>query len=102
MWEKLKRFTVYWLVKITHGWLTCAEADKFVVDYLEYKLDPQVRRRFENHLENCVCCKEFLKAYRRTIELTRAYCEPTVGEPAPRMPPELVQAILAARKSDSS
>ena len=100
MLSRLKSFLTYWLVKLTHGMLTCAEADKFVVDYLDYKLDPEVRRRFERHLENCVCCRGFLAAYRRTIDLSRAYGEGAA--PAPQMPPELMQAILDARKGSAS
>lgn len=98
MLERIKQFFTYWLVKVTHGMLTCREADQFMVDYLEYRLDPEVRDRFENHLQNCVCCKSFLAAYKRTIELSRAYGEPVSPAAAPQMPPEIVKAILAARK----
>lgn len=98
---RIKQFLTYWVVKITHGMLTCGEADQFMVDYLEYRLDPEVRERFENHLENCICCKDFLAGYKRTIELARACAEPTVPTAGPRMPPALMEAIIAARKGVS-
>ncbi|MFO1435736.1 MAG: hypothetical protein U1F34_05045 [Gammaproteobacteria bacterium] len=98
MFSAIKRFYTYWLIKLTHGMLTCGEADRFMVDYIEYKLDPRVRQRFEDHLANCICCKGFLDAYKRTIELSRAYGEPVKASEAPRMPPEVMAAILTARK----
>lgn len=94
----IKRFFTYWAIKLTHGTLTCGEADRFMVDYMEYKLDPAVRKRFEDHLANCACCKQFLKAYQRTIELSRSYGEPLSQAAAPRMPEGVRAAILAARK----
>lgn len=94
----IRRFFTYWAIKLTHGMLTCGEADRFMVDYIDYKLDPDVRKRFEDHLANCACCKHFLKAYQRTIELSRGYGEPATLANAPKMPDAVRAAILAARK----
>jgi predicted anti-sigma-YlaC factor YlaD len=76
------------------GLITCAEADRFVVDYLDSRLTPKMRARFERHIKMCAPCRAYLEAYRRSVDLAKAS---TTEEDAPSMPEELVQAILAAR-----
>ncbi|MCP5156139.1 MAG: zf-HC2 domain-containing protein [Ectothiorhodospiraceae bacterium] len=82
--------------RVVPGLLTCAEADRFVDDYLEDRLEPKVRRRFERHLSMCPPCRGYLEAYRRSLHLTRA-----AGASSPAvMPDDLLQAILAARDAE--
>ena len=96
--SNLTKFLKHWMVKLTHGMLTCAEADAFVVDYLDDHLDPAQRRRFEQHIKRCPACHSFLEAYKRTLALSRSYGEEPRTAAVPRMPEELVQAILAAKR----
>ncbi|MCE2510594.1 MAG: zf-HC2 domain-containing protein [Alphaproteobacteria bacterium] len=71
----------------------CRELDAFVVDYLEGRLPWRQRLTFRMHLGMCPKCRAYLKAYAKTLELSRtAYA--TTPEP-PEMPEELVQVILA-------
>lgn len=82
--------------RVVPGLITCAEADAFVDDYLEERLDPRVRRRFERHLAMCPPCRGYLEAYRRGVVLTRA----AGASDAVEMPDDLLQAILAARDAE--
>ncbi len=62
------------LKKIRHLFsrsLSCEEANAFIADYLEGRLDPTLRSRFEAHLHMCPACTPFLEQYKQTVELVR-------------------------------
>lgn len=70
--------------------------DAFLVDYLEGYLSIYRRLLFSLHLGLCPKCRDYLRAYRKMIALSKgAY--PQDAE-RPEMPKELVDAILASRK----
>jgi anti-sigma factor RsiW len=76
--------------------MTCRDILDFLMDYEAGAVTAEERAVFEAHLGVCPPCVAYLKSYRITVELGKtAYG----GEEAePRMPDELVTAILAARK----
>ena len=78
--------------------LTCAEAEAFIHDYFDDALPRRQRAIFELHLRMCRECRDYLKAYRRTVELGRAVFDDPQAEVPETMPDDLVDAILAARK----
>jgi anti-sigma factor RsiW len=47
--------------------LACQELVELVTDYLEDRLTPIERRRFEAHLAVCGACRVYLEQMRRTI-----------------------------------
>ena len=47
---------------------TCAGVVELVTEYLEDALDPDVRTRFEAHLDDCEGCEVYLEQMRATIE----------------------------------
>ena len=49
---------------------SCRELVELVTDYLEGALSPADVRRFEEHIDGCDGCTEYLSQFRRTIELT--------------------------------
>jgi anti-sigma factor RsiW len=49
--------------------VVCRQAVELVTDYLEDKLAPRARRRFEAHLAACPHCTEYLAQMRETISL---------------------------------
>ena len=46
---------------------TCAGVVELVTEYLEDALDPDVRARFEAHLDDCEECEVYLEQMRATI-----------------------------------
>lgn len=73
--------------------MNCQEAMEFLLDYVEGRLEPEVRASFARHLAACPPCVDYLASYEATVVLAReAYREPC-GE----LPPELLAAILRAR-----
>ena len=46
---------------------TCAGVAELVTEYLEDALDPDVRTRFEAHLDGCEGCEVYLEQMRATI-----------------------------------
>lgn len=83
--------------RLAHGRVTCEALIGFLLDYLEGELPAERAQEFEAHLGRCRSCVAYLETYRRTIELARAAERAGEAEP-PTMPPELVAAILAARR----
>jgi hypothetical protein len=53
--------------------VTCNEEVAFIGNYLSSDLDPQKARAFESHLKICGDCVAFLRTYKKTIALTRAF-----------------------------
>jgi predicted anti-sigma-YlaC factor YlaD len=69
--------------------LTCADIVKLVTDYLEGRLTPVERRRFEGHIAICPPCSGFLDQMRTTVELVGGLREEDV-------PPEMEEHLLTA------
>lgn len=82
--------------------MTCRELADFLMDYVNEDLAPDVRRDFERHLALCANCVAYVRTYRSTIELGRRAFDDLEAEAGTDVPFELVQAILAARKSGPS
>ncbi len=78
--------------------ITCREFEAFILAYIEGELSERQRFIFELHLKVCRDCREYLAAYKRTIEVTgRAFEDPE--EPVPgEVPEDLVKAVLDARR----
>ena len=69
--------------------LSCQELVELVTEYLEGVLPADDRARFEQHLEPCAGCREYVAQIRTTIELA--------GEVTPAdLTFEAEQALLAA------
>ena len=75
--------------------MTCRDFADFLMDYIDDGLPPEVKRRFEAHLEECPDCVNYLRQYRQTIRLVA-----TAGddELMPSMPEELVRAIVLSAR----
>ena len=62
--------------------LTCKELVEIVTDYLEGRLPPPYRLRFEQHLMICPGCSTYVEQMRDTIALVGALREEDVPRPA--------------------
>ena len=74
--------------------ISCEEVEGFILSYLDGDLSPSEKRRFEFHLRVCRECRDYLAAYQRTLELTKAGL---AAEEKPELPEDLVRAIIASR-----
>jgi anti-sigma factor RsiW len=63
-----------------------------ILDYLTGDMDPQTRRDFERHLEDCRDCVAFLKTYRKTLELVRSLRYNDIPAPARNRIREFLEA----------
>jgi len=77
--------------------LTCKELVELVTDYLESALSRRDRKRFEQHIDGCTNCTEYVAQFRETIRLTGTLREQDVPKEAAD---ELV-ALFATWKRDS-
>ncbi len=76
--------------------MDCRELVDFLMDYLEGELAPDVRHRFEAHLDECPDCVTYLDTYRETVRLTKQVGRADAAAPE-EVPEALIEAILAAR-----
>ena len=49
--------------------MPCRELVELVTDFLEGRLSPTDRARFEAHLEACEACRAYLEQFRQTIRV---------------------------------
>jgi anti-sigma factor RsiW len=52
---------------------SCEAAVSMIGKYLTGSMAPRLRDEFEQHLSLCPDCAAFLKTYKKTIEVTRAF-----------------------------
>ena len=64
--------------------LSCFELVELISDYIEGRLNPAERRRFDEHLDACEGCVTYLEQMRQTIELTGALREESISPAARR------------------
>ena len=83
-----------WMLKLPLM-ITCDEVEEFILSYLEEELSRRQKRTFEWHLRLCRECRDYLRAYQRSLELGKAAL---AEEPLPPLPDDFVKAILASRK----
>ncbi len=76
--------------------MTCRELADFLMAYLDGELADGERSVFEEHLQLCPPCVDYLESYRACVKAGREVCREE--DAAPEGAPEaLIQAILAAR-----
>jgi len=85
------------MLKTMPGMITCQEFDAFIVDYLEDDLPRKQKVIFEMHMRMCRECRDYLAAYRRSMEISNAVCEPDSTALPTDIPEDLIKAILDAR-----
>lgn len=81
--------------------ITCRQLTDFLIDYFEGQLPEEEHRRFQEHLDACGDCADYLHSYRQTVELTRDLCGDSEQLP-PEVPDDLVTAILEAQRGGGS
>ncbi len=82
--------------------MNCREFVDFLMSYIEGDLESEPTRVFEEHMRLCPPCETYLDTYRDTIRLGRFACQDENGPPPAEVPEQLIQAILAARKQQTS
>lgn len=82
--------------------MNCREFVDFLMSYIEGDLDDEPTRVFEEHMRLCPPCETYLDSYRETIRLGRLACRDEDGPPPGDAPEQLIRAILAARRQESS
>jgi anti-sigma factor RsiW len=76
--------------------ITCRELIDFLDRYVDDELSPPMKAKFEEHLEVCAACVEYLHSYRETIRLAAdAWQDEELA--TLDVPTRLIEAILAVR-----
>ena len=94
----LKRRIKGRMLKSMHGMITCREFEEFVLCYLDGELPARQATIFEWHLRICRECREYLAAYKRTIELGNAVLAPAHEAVLKNVPEDLIRAVLDSRE----
>lgn len=85
------------MLRYMPGMLNCREFEYALQAQLDGARNPFQRWKFELHLRLCRECRDYLAAYERTVELTKAL-HANSGSPLPEQTQEkMVKAILESR-----
>ena len=79
--------------------MTCRELVDFLSEYAADELGLTVKAEFERHLSRCPPCLAYVRSYQATVKACRASRDHVE---AGDVPEELIQAILAARRTETS
>ena len=60
--------------------MTCQQLVELVTDYLEDRLSEDERRRFEEHLDVCADCREYVEQVRQTVSGLEGLPEDALSE----------------------
>jgi anti-sigma factor RsiW len=82
------------------GMVNCEEFETFILDYLEGDLPAPKRRVFEWHLRLCRECRDYLAAYRASLDLARQAMAADEEITDKDIPEDLVAAVIAARNAE--
>jgi anti-sigma factor RsiW len=97
-----KRNLLRWLkglmLRRMHRMITCEEFEGFILAYLDDELPQRQRTIFELHIRLCRECRDYLAAYRRTTELSRAVMLSPSDRVADDVPQDLIEAVLKSLK----
>jgi anti-sigma factor RsiW len=77
------------LIDETLAEMPCNELVELVTEYLEGRLSPRDRARFEAHLDACEACRSYLEQFRQTITALGRLPEESLS-------PEARRALLQA------
>jgi anti-sigma factor RsiW len=78
-------------------YISCRELIDFLDRYVDGELPAPTTAKFEEHLEVCTACVEYLHSYRETIRLARsAWNDEEIA--IEDVPSQLIDAILAVRE----
>ena len=78
--------------------MTCKDFENLVVDYLEAGQASRRPIEFARHIRICHQCSDYLAAYARTIELTRAISSRPAQFVADDATEDLIRTILNRRE----
>lgn len=81
--------------------MTCREFAAFLGDYISGELSDDVLTSFERHLRVCENCEKYLAGYRESVLLGKLAFADADDAPPADAPQDLVDAILAARRTHS-
>ena len=100
IWTGAMRVMKGLMMNYMPGMITCMQFEEFMIEYMEGTLPAGQKRVFELHMKLCRECREYMAAYKRTIEVAgQAFDDPSAPVP-PDVPEDLVRAIIDARKTE--
>ncbi len=82
--------------------ISCKDFVDFIMAYLDSDLSESERSAFEEHIEMCPPCVNYLRNYQQTVELGASLCRDPEGPVPDQVPEGLVNAVLAARRTSRS
>ncbi len=79
--------------------MNCREFNEFLMAYLDGDLPTAQRSLFEQHMETCPPCVEYLNTYQQAVLMGKVICACVEDDVPQDVPEQLVQAILTARRA---
>lgn len=76
--------------------ITCRQFEDFIIEYLEGGLTAHQRRLFEFHLKVCRECREYLAAYKASMEAAKQELSDDAAPLPDEVPEDLITAVIAS------
>jgi predicted anti-sigma-YlaC factor YlaD len=95
-WRTMVRHLKGKMLRYLPFMMTCEDLENFILDYFEDRLTLGQKGIFETHIAMCRDCRDYLEAYRKTVEMGKTVCKDSSNRIPDSIPDDLVHAILAA------
>ena len=95
-----KHIFKYFMLKALPGMITCAEFDKFIIDYFEGTLPKSQRIIFDLHLKVCRECRDYIANYQLTKTLYTQKFQSSSESMHKEAPEDLIAAVIEASATD--
>jgi anti-sigma factor RsiW len=79
--------------------ITCRQFEDFILSYFEGGLTDRERKLFEIHLKVCRECREYLAAYKASMEAAKQGLSDEATALPDEVPEDLIAAVIASREA---
>ena len=78
--------------------ISCEQFEDFILSYLDGELSAKQKFMFDLHLKACRECRDYLSAYRTSMELAKQALEAESSVLPDEVPEDFIKAVLKARE----
>ena len=82
------------IMSVFNPMLSCEQVNQFIIDYLEGKLPPKTRSKFDAHISMCKNCGAYFEQYNQTVTMVNENGQLEIPDDLAKLTLEFLQEHL--------